>query len=101
MEHDTPKTNRAAFAYCHGDSTDLVVTTDFAGDLERENTRLREALLRIRTWGIRAHNFDAQDNRAMADWVDAGCAGPLPTPDGPWIYSAMANAGSEPPRSNT
>lgn len=71
------------------------VKSEDARELERENARLREALLRLRTWGIRARNFDAQDNRAMAEWVDAGCAGPLPTPDGPWIYSVMAQRRSD------
>lgn len=92
----TPETDAAErMAY----SQEYMVPTEFARKLERqrdeareENKRLREALMRVRTWGIRSKNFDASDNFVMAEWIDAGCAGELPEPHGPWIYEEMEAA---------
>jgi len=61
---------------------------------------LREALMRVRAWGISGKGFDATDAMAMAKWVDAGCVGPLPEPDGPWIYAALPNRLAEQRGSN-
>jgi len=58
-----------------------------------ETLQLREALMRVRAWGITGKGFDASDASAMAKWVDAGCVGPLPDPNGPWIYAALPNPG--------
>lgn len=55
-------------------------------EAREESAKLREALLRVRTWGISSKNFSATDSYKMAEWVDDGCAGELPKPDGPWIY---------------
>lgn len=58
-------------------------------EAREENEKLREALLRIRTWGIESKNFSSNDNSKMAHWIDEGCIGNLPKPDGPWIYEKM------------
>ena len=55
----------------------------------KENKKLKEALIRVRTWGISSKNFSATDSYKMAEWIDNGCAGELPKPDGPWIYEKM------------
>ena len=88
-ERPTPETDEAQWGTGR-------VTTAFARKLERErdeareeNEKLREALLRIRTWGIESKNFSSNDNSKMAHWIDEGCIGNLPKPDGPWIYEKM------------
>jgi hypothetical protein len=48
-------------------------------EAREENKKLREALLRVRTWGISSKNFSATDSYKMAEWIDDGCAGELPT----------------------
>ena len=58
-------------------------------EAREENEKLREALLRIRTWGIESKNFSSNDNGKMAHWIDEGCIGELPKPDGHWIYEKM------------
>ena len=58
-------------------------------EARKENKKLKEALLRVRTWGIFSKNFSATDSCQMAEWIDDGCAGELPKPDGPWIYEKM------------
>ena len=58
-------------------------------EAREENKKLREALLRVRTWGISSKNFSATDSYKMAEWIDDACAGELPEPDGPWIYEKM------------
>lgn len=58
-------------------------------EAREENEKLREALLRVRTWGIESKNFSSNDNGKMAHWIDEGCTGELPEPDGPWIYERM------------
>jgi hypothetical protein len=75
---------------------ETAVGAAFARRLERErdeareeNKKLREALLRVRTWGISSKNFSATDSYKMAEWIDDACAGELPEPDGHWIYEKM------------
>lgn len=58
-------------------------------EAREENKKLREALIRVRTWGIESKNFSSNDNGKMAHWIDGGCTGELPDPDGPWIYERM------------
>lgn len=58
-------------------------------EAREENKKLREALLRVRTWGISSKNFSATDSCKMSQWIDDGCVGELPKPDGPWIYEQM------------
>lgn len=58
-------------------------------EAREKNKKLREALLRVRTWGIESKNFSSNDNGKMAHWIDEGCTGELPEPDGPWIYERM------------
>lgn len=61
-------------------------------EARQEKKKLKEALLRVRTWGISSKNFDASDSYQMAEWIDDGCEGELPKPDGPWIYEKLEGA---------
>jgi hypothetical protein len=61
-------------------------------EAREENKKLKEALIRVRTWGVSSKNFDALDSYQMAEWIDNGCAGELPKPDGPWIYERLEAA---------
>lgn len=54
-------------------------------EARKENKKLREALLRVRAWGINSKNWSATHGDSMAEWIDAGCVGELPVPHGPWI----------------
>lgn len=61
-------------------------------DARAENKILREALLRVRTWGVNSKNFCCIDGDKMSAWIDSGCVGELPEPHGPWIYARMEAA---------
>jgi hypothetical protein len=71
---------------------ELEATERERDEAREENKKLKEALLRVRTWGISSKNFDASDSYQMAEWIDNGCAGELPKPDGPWIYERLEAA---------
>jgi hypothetical protein len=92
MKTDTPRTDAHHDAIRKRGGFLFPGDLDFMRELERESARRREALIRVRTWGIKSPAFDAHDNRIMAEWIDAGCNGPLPEPEGPWIYREMSNA---------
>lgn len=51
--------------------------------LEAERNRLKQALVRVREWGIYGKDFDTVSADEMAEWVDRGCVGPLPDSAGP------------------
>ena len=58
-------------------------------EAREENKKLKEALIRVRTWGIFSKKFSSTDSYKMAEWIDDGCEGELPKPNGPWIYEKM------------
>jgi hypothetical protein len=58
-------------------------------EAREENKKLKEALIRVRTWGVSSKNFSATDSYQMAEWIDNGCEGELPKPDGTWIYERL------------
>jgi hypothetical protein len=75
------------------------VPIDDCRKLERErdeareqNAKLREALLRVRTWGLASKNWSATHGDDMAQWIDAGCVGELPPPRSEWICGKLEGA---------
>ena len=69
--------------------TPLKIALRERAEAREQVKELREALLRVRTWGVSSKNFSATDSYKMAEWIDDGCEGELPKPDGPWIYEKM------------
>jgi hypothetical protein len=61
-------------------------------DLLKQNAKLREALLRVRTWGLASKNWSATHGDDMAQWIDAGCVGELPPPRSEWICGKLEGA---------
>jgi hypothetical protein len=90
---DTEDTERENDLQCELAAWELLREAQRERDEAREqNAKLREALLRVRTWGLASKNWSATHGDDMAQWIDAGCVGELPPPRSEWICGKLEGA---------
>jgi|688.fasta_scaffold139738_3 hypothetical protein len=77
---------------CMAANSDVARIAKERDEAREQNAKLREALLRVRTWGLASKNWSATHGDDMAQWIDAGCVGELPPPRSEWICGKLEGA---------